>query len=51
VALAQEYIADGYSWCIDFDFEKFFDRVNHDELMGQVLLCQNLLVVARLTWQ
>jgi RNA-directed DNA polymerase len=36
VAQAQQYIAEGYGWCIDFDLEKFFDRVNHDKLMGQV---------------
>src|SRR5688572_7163537 len=36
VAQAQQYIAESYGWCIDFDLEKFFDRVNHDKLMGQV---------------
>jgi RNA-directed DNA polymerase len=36
VAQAQQYIADGYDWCVDFDLEKFFDRVNHDKLMSQV---------------
>src|SRR5213080_372038 len=36
VAQAQQYIAAGYSWVIDLDLEKFFDRVNHDKLMGQV---------------
>src|SRR5438094_1223438 len=36
VAQAQEYIAAGYGWVIDLDLEKFFDRVNHDKLMGQV---------------
>jgi RNA-directed DNA polymerase len=36
VAQAQQYIAAGYSWTVDFDLEKFFDRVNHDKLMGQV---------------
>ena len=36
VAQAQEYIAEGYGWCVDFDLEKFFDRVNHDKLMGEV---------------
>src|SRR5262249_54134333 len=35
VAQAQQYIAEGHSWCIDLDLEKFFDRVNHDKLMGQ----------------
>jgi RNA-directed DNA polymerase len=36
VARAQQYIAEGYGWCVDFDLEKFFDRVNHDKLMGQI---------------
>jgi RNA-directed DNA polymerase len=36
VAQAQKYIAEGYGWVIDLDLEKFFDRVNHDKLMGQI---------------
>jgi RNA-directed DNA polymerase len=36
VAQAQRYIAEGYGWVVDFDLEKFFDRVNHDKLMGQI---------------
>src|SRR5947209_5384711 len=36
VAQAQQYIAADYSWVVDLDLEKFFDRVNHDKLMGQV---------------
>jgi RNA-directed DNA polymerase len=36
VAQAQKYIAEGYGWCVDLDLEKFFDRVNHDKLMGQI---------------
>jgi len=36
VARAQEHIADGYGWAVDLDLEKFFDRVNHDLLMGLV---------------
>ena len=36
VTQAQLYLADGYGWVIDLDLEKFFDRVNHDKLMGQV---------------
>ncbi len=36
VAQAQQYIAAGYRWVVDLDLEKFFDRVNHDKLMGQV---------------
>jgi RNA-directed DNA polymerase len=36
VAKAQEYIQQGYDWVVDFDLEKFFDRVNHDILMSRV---------------
>src|SRR6202522_235123 len=36
VAQAQQHIAAGYSWVVDLDLEKFFDRVNHDKLMGQI---------------
>jgi RNA-directed DNA polymerase len=36
VAQAQRYIAEGYSWVVDLDLEKFFDRVNHDKLMAQI---------------
>jgi RNA-directed DNA polymerase len=36
VAQAQQYIAEGYGWVVDLDLEKFFDRVNHDKLMGQI---------------
>jgi len=36
VSQAQQYIGEGYGWVVDFDLEKFFDRVNHDKLMGQV---------------
>lgn len=33
---AQEYIRAGYEVVVDIDLEKFFDRVNHDVLMGRV---------------
>jgi len=36
VAQAQQHIALGYGWVVDLDLEKFFDRVNHDRLMGQI---------------
>src|SRR5918994_257609 len=36
VARAQEYIASGHGFVVDMDLEKFFDRVNHDILMGLV---------------
>jgi RNA-directed DNA polymerase len=36
VAQAQKYLAEGYRWTVDIDLEKFFDRVNHDILMGRI---------------
>jgi RNA-directed DNA polymerase len=33
---AQSYISAGHQWVVDLDLEKFFDRVNHDMLMGRV---------------
>ncbi|WP_142836489.1 group II intron reverse transcriptase/maturase, partial [Planococcus salinarum] len=36
VKKARGYIADGNRWVVDIDLEKFFDRVNHDKLMGQL---------------
>jgi len=36
VARAQEYVAAGYGFVVDLDLEKFFDRVNHDKLMGRI---------------
>jgi RNA-directed DNA polymerase len=36
VAQAQRHIAQGYGYVVDIDLEKFFDRVNHDILMGLV---------------
>ena len=36
MARAQEYISWGYDIVVDIDLEKFFDRVNHDILMGLV---------------
>lgn len=36
VEQAQTYIAAGHSFVVDIDLEKFFDRVNHDILMGLV---------------
>jgi RNA-directed DNA polymerase len=34
VAQAQKYVAEGNRFVVDLDLEKFFDRVNHDILMG-----------------
>jgi RNA-directed DNA polymerase len=36
IAQAQKYQAEGYRHVVDMDLEKFFDRVNHDMLMGRV---------------
>ncbi len=36
VRQAKKYIAEGYEWVVDIDLEKFFDRVNHDILMGRL---------------
>jgi RNA-directed DNA polymerase len=36
VERAQAYIASGHTVVVDIDLEKFFDRVNHDILMGLV---------------
>lgn len=36
VAKAQEHMASGCDWVVDLDLEKFFDRVNHDILMGRI---------------
>jgi RNA-directed DNA polymerase len=36
VRAAQAYIAAGDRYVVDIDIEKFFDRVNHDVLMGLV---------------
>lgn len=35
-AQAQQYLGEGYTWVVDMDLEKFFDRVNHDVLMSRV---------------
>jgi RNA-directed DNA polymerase len=36
VERAQQLIASGHSIVVDIDLEKFFDRVNHDILMGLI---------------
>jgi RNA-directed DNA polymerase len=36
VVRAHGYIAAGDRWVVDLDLEKFFDRVNHDQVMGRV---------------
>ena len=36
IAQAQIHAQSGYGWVVDIDLEKFFDRVNHDKLMGRL---------------
>jgi hypothetical protein len=36
VCEAQRYIQEGRRWVVDVDLEKFFNRVNHDLLMGRL---------------
>lgn len=36
VCQAQRYVQSGRRWVVDVDLEKFFDRVNHEVLMGKV---------------
>jgi group II intron reverse transcriptase/maturase len=36
VCQAQRYVQSGRRWVVDIDLEKFFDRVNHDVLMGKL---------------
>ena len=36
VQSVQQFIAEGYRWCVDLDLEKFFDRVSHDKLMARI---------------
>jgi len=36
VRAAQRFIQSGRRWVADVDLEKFFDRVNHDVLMGRL---------------
>ena len=33
---SKQYINEGNRWVIDMDLEKFFDKVNHDILMGKL---------------
>lgn len=36
ILAAQRYVQEGRHWVVDIDLEKFFDRVNHDVLMGRL---------------
>jgi group II intron reverse transcriptase/maturase len=47
VRKAQQYVQDGRRWVVDVDLEKFFDRVNHDVLMGKL---HNRIADPRMLW-
>ena len=36
VKRARQFVADGAVWCVDFDLDSFFDRVQHDALMARI---------------
>ncbi|EGD50846.1 RNA-directed DNA polymerase (Reverse transcriptase) [Thermoanaerobacter ethanolicus JW 200] len=36
IKAAEAYINEGYTWVVDMDLEKFFDRVNHDIIMSKL---------------
>jgi RNA-directed DNA polymerase len=36
VRQAQRYVQSGHRWVVDVDLAQFFDRVNHDVLMGKL---------------
>jgi len=36
VLRARAHVTEGWTWVVDLDLEKFFDRVNHDVLMARV---------------
>jgi RNA-directed DNA polymerase len=36
VERARQFIVDDAAWCVDFDLDSFFDRVQHDALMARV---------------
>lgn len=36
IRAAQRFVQEGRRWVVDVDLEQFFDRVNHDVLMGRL---------------
>lgn len=36
IAEAKGYAEEGYDWLVDFDLEKFFDRVHHQRLLARL---------------
>jgi RNA-directed DNA polymerase len=50
ISRSRQYVEQGYRWVVDIDLEKFFDRVNHDRLMGKLakrILDKRLLKIIR----
>jgi RNA-directed DNA polymerase len=45
---APEYMAEGHRWGVDLDWEKFFDRVNHDRRRAAV--AERVADQRRLKW-
>lgn len=33
---AKKHVEEGYGWVVDFDLEKYFDRVNHQRLLARL---------------
>ena len=53
VRAARAHIQDGYGWVVALDIARFFDRVNHDALMGRVakrVSDKRILLLLRRTW-
>jgi len=44
VAQAQQYIAEGYRWCVDLDLEKFLDRVPYCPLVIEKVVAAHRLL-------
>ncbi len=36
IAEARAHLEEGYTWVVDLDLEKFFDRVHHDRLLARL---------------
>ena len=36
IAEAKKHLEEGYTWVVDLDLEKFFDRVNHQRLLSRL---------------
>ena len=49
VEMAQRHITSGQAWVVDIDLEKFFDKVNHDRLMGRIMKRETDKALLKLT--